>query len=167
MAQLYEILNEIRANNYIKDYNPKLPIIQGINYNLKHKGLEAKVFNALDELESHKYFKPKGFENSKIYEYLGVRIAKKIVTKLGKKGKGDNYFIDSNRDVDSLINYEKLTRFNEKVHLFSSACLAFNELWPINVANFYLIMIQRYNRARITNTLKYILKEFKTNKNLN
>lgn len=159
-VELYELFNKIRLNSYIKEYTPELSIIKGIRYNSKDKYLKSKIINALEEIESHNYYNPKSFENSKIYECLGVRIAKKIVTKLFKnKGFGDNYYIDNNRNLDSLINYEKLTRFNEKVHLTSIACLSFSDLWPINIANFYLIMIQRYNRARIVNTLNYILKE--------
>jgi hypothetical protein len=154
------LFNNIRINSYANEYNPGLPIIKGINYDINSKSLKSRVLNALNEIESHEYFRPKKFENSRIYEYFGVRIAKKIAASFAKKStNGSNYYLDSHRTLDSLINYEKSTRFNESVHLFSAACLSLSGLYPLNIADFYLIMIQRYNRARIVNTLKLALKE--------
>jgi hypothetical protein len=126
--------------------------IEGIEYS--YKNVEYAK-NALKEIYSHYYFRPKPFENSRLYEALGVRLAKKAVTYIFKnKGKADNYYIGKERSLEALIKYEKETRFNEKVHLFSTACCIIGNLWPLNIANLYLIMIQRYNRARIVNTLK-------------
>jgi hypothetical protein len=126
--------------------------IGGIEYSAKDVRCAR---NALDEIYSHYYFRPKPFENSKLYEFLGVRLAKKAVTYIFKnKGRANNYYIGKERNLEALIKYEKEARFNEKVHLFSAACCIIGNLWPINIANIYLIMIQRYNRARIVNTLK-------------
>ena len=126
------------------------------------------------------YFKPKTFErhnNGKFYRILGVKIAQKIVMgvvgrALRKKDEGkeaDNYFI-GNLNQDSLLRYEKGTRFNELFHVpfaalgFSQFAITLSQkqyalavvgLIP-GIVNLYLIMLQRYNRSRVYNLMDKI-----------
>ncbi|MBI4448178.1 hypothetical protein HY643_04300 [Candidatus Woesearchaeota archaeon] len=123
------------------------------------------------------YFEPKSFEKSgKLYEYLGIKYFKKLV--MGTTGKlrkmlGDgkepsNYFIGEKRNSESLKQFEKGSRLNERIHgpltLFFLPLLAYSLgedhygtaiFNGLNILlNGYLTMLQRYNRARVYNVLE-------------
>ncbi|TAL51466.1 MAG: hypothetical protein EPN86_06595 [Nanoarchaeota archaeon] len=125
------------------------------------------------------YFRPKGFEHGgRLYEHLGVRQIKRLITYLPKKyfGKSEylnNHFIGPKLTIDSLKQYEGYTRANEAIHLgwmiltsapSLSICFTIDGgpeykisaalVTAFNLgANFYLASIQRYNRARIYSIL--------------
>ncbi|VVB75054.1 Uncharacterised protein [Candidatus Tiddalikarchaeum anstoanum] len=145
-------------DKFLQYTESKIGTIKGINYNTSDNTLESKILTALYEIDTHSYFRPKSFEFSKFYEYLGVGIFKKLVTFFkNPSGEGDNYFISKERSVDSLINFEKKTRNNETIHAYA---MAVSVCWPVvSVINAYLVMLQRYNRARIVKTLQELLKE--------
>lgn len=126
------------------------------------------------------YSEPKGIErwgDGKVYELLGVKPYKRVLTDLmikingGKKPhRVSNYFIwDTSKK--GLKEFEERTRFNEGIHISGGlltgafAALTFTILdYPIlgtipallTVTQAYCIMIQRYNRVRIYNILERI-----------
>jgi len=132
------------------------------------------------------YFKPKSFEkwrNGRIYEYLGVKYAKKGVFAFGKlmdkitgqdkinKERGIESIykrqIKDLRDIGRLEKTENLTRITEAIHLFLAISSAtFGAIYlsygrngsaSLNGAlvafNLYLLSLQRYNRQRINNLI--------------
>ncbi len=125
------------------------------------------------------YFTPKQIEkwrNGKIYEWLGVHKYKKYLPTMGdivSRKLGWHPIIGAKNREEGLKNYEISTRQYEKIHLASSIVvtpiivltftienyigggisLGFNL-----VVNYYPILVQRYNRARIYNTLEKMNK---------
>jgi len=98
---------------------------------------------------------------------------------LGAHKTGSNYYIGKERSVSKLKEFETQTRFNECVHtpfmLFFTYKLAedlangsytdavFDAV--IGVAlNGYCVMLQRYNRARVYNTLDRLTEEMDVTK---
>lgn len=153
-----------------------MPTIEGIRYD--EYDLREIEDRGTFERATDRYFKPKSFERSgRLYEALGVRYAKKIV--MGTFGKarkiaGDgertsNYFIGQgfNRNLRSLKKFELYTRVNETIHapqiIWNSYNLGKNIVEGnygaaaiyagILLVNTYMTMLQRYNRARIYNTI--------------
>ena len=119
------------------------------------------------------YFKPKSFEKSgRLYEALGVRGFQKLYfMTLGKLVEGLCGQKPGLSDIsdESLENYENFTRGLEMIHLpLAAVCsplvirLFANgdyKLGAINLAiqalvNYYPIMLQRYNRARVYRILE-------------
>ncbi len=124
------------------------------------------------------YFAPKSFEkDGRVYEFLGVKYAQRIVMatagKLRRKkdeGCPSNYFIGKNPHLESLMIFERGTRFNETTHapvvLLETCCLAatlsqenmnYTSVGVITgalILNFYLTILQRYNRARVYNVIE-------------
>jgi hypothetical protein len=157
-----------------------LPMIGGISDFGKKRFPIGKSEGGFINKVADLYFSPKSFEQSCVlHEMLGVRITKKVV--LGTWGailkkmaeiKGDDdfcgkYFIGENRTLESLAEFEKETRFNETAHIIPALCNAFSFLLlssiggdnlgiffgTLGLLNFSLIVLQRYNRARIYNTI--------------
>jgi hypothetical protein len=137
-------------------------LINGINYETKDLGT---LLYGVNEINNHAYFRPKDFERGTFYEFLGVKCFKNLITKLMPNNKAgpNNYYIGNERTIDDLLNFEKYTRFNEKVHLlgsvFSLTGLLCNNYFSVIsglffVLNLYCCLIQRYNRARVLNTLE-------------
>ncbi len=126
------------------------------------------------------YFLPKSIERScRFYEVLGIRPFRYavmntagILNKVLFSGEnGSNYFIgQNNRTIGGLKNFDHGLRFNETVHLlvgvFMSPALSldFTRLdtlinWSLFASNTYLIFLQRYNRARVYNTIDEKINE--------
>lgn len=149
----------------------------------KNKGLEQSVNTsyepqAVPERITDIYFKPKSFERSgRMYEWLGVRYFKKaLMGTVGRLLKGmkkhsqddSNYFIGPDRNNYSLMRFEKQTRYNEGWHTpwvpycayysadhFAQGRNGMGIFMAIaGLINAYASMLQRYNRARIYNTLE-------------
>lgn len=102
----------------------------------------------------------------------------KLTSKIVSSEKGDNYIIGRRHDIKSLKRFEWRTRFNETVHTFGEAwivgwallinykCYDFaKELEKGNyditmilgtglLLNGALVMLQRYNRARVHNIIE-------------
>ena len=120
------------------------------------------------------YFRPKRMErwkDGKMYEFLGIRMFKKIVVGLGHffgvdNTKANSYFI-SDTSTEGLRAFEKRTRRSEAIHspitiyLTYAIIIALAEgkhavayvaafIWVLNA---YPTMLQRYNRVRIENVL--------------
>ena len=115
------------------------------------------------------YFRPKTFElGGRLHVWLGVGLFKKGLMGLAKPAPGSKesgYWMAS-RDEEGLLAFERRTRRNEIVHLlvllpaivgliFAGAGypLLFAVLFLIIALNFYLILLQRYNRIRLLRTL--------------
>lgn len=122
------------------------------------------------------YFKPRSFElrrNGRIYILLGARIYKKFVPTSGDKitrlrGIDRLKIVKSGGRRQALENYEKQTRKWEWRHLISAILL---QSWAVGAeiefgnhnfvistlinlfVNLYPIMVQRFNRVRITHIL--------------
>ncbi|HLC52822.1 MAG TPA: hypothetical protein VJI98_06260 [Candidatus Nanoarchaeia archaeon] len=172
--------------------NRNLPIIAGIRdmSPLERESYLSTINNpkGLIQMMSDVYFEPKSFERSgRLYESLGVRYFKKLVMgtmgrlgkKIGKHRFANNYFLgQEDRSVDALKRFDTGTRFNEGVHLFfslySSIDAAYNFIVDkpgvamfmagLTIFNASSIMLQRYNRARIYNTIEQKLEKVsKTN----
>ncbi len=130
------------------------------------------------------YFTPKSWERwrkGKVYKLAGVNVARKIlmgtVGKLlkitGKGNRPSNYFIGSRKSNEDIKEYIRGTRFNETVHgligvpmsllgFLESAKKIFSEpdtnsiiISVLFLSNTYLIMMQRYNRARCYDVLEH------------
>ncbi|MEW6687347.1 MAG: hypothetical protein AB1393_14275 [Candidatus Edwardsbacteria bacterium] len=122
------------------------------------------------------WFDPKSFEkNPELYEKLGVRTFKKwmpitgdVVHRVFWKRLGLGDFVQPN-SIQSLKNYETFTRVYEGIHLtflgLGCAQLASQvHAGQIDAAlltaglntlvNVYPIMVQRYNRSRLYNTIQ-------------
>ena len=141
------------------------PVINGLVYNPETD--LSSALHGIDEINSHYYLKPREFERGRFYEYLGVKGFKKLLMNtLGrfvKSNYSNSYYIGSERNIDSLLSFEKYARFNEKVHLlgsfFSFAGLFGDNYFPLIsglflALNVYCCLVQRYNRARVINTLE-------------
>ncbi len=122
------------------------------------------------------YFKPRSFElrrDGRIYILLGVRTYKKFVPTSGDKithlrGIDRLKIVKSGGRRQALENYEKQTRKREWRHLISAILL---QSWAVGaeiafgnhnfvisslvnlLVNLYPIMVQRFNRVRITHIL--------------
>jgi len=126
------------------------------------------------------YFMPKSFEkNGRLYEALGVRHFKRLCAetyrKLVKKTLGterahfiNNYLIWDFSE-DGLRKFDYATRINEGIHLLATALFTSKTIdylsdgkygmaaleTGLNLAlGIYPILTQRYNRARIYNTVE-------------
>ena len=133
-----------------------------------------KLFN---NIFSDKYYETRYFErDGKIYEYIGIRMFKKIIMYQVKNRKVENYNIIK-LSLDGLISFEKKTRDNEKIHVILGIyMLVFTILIGLLVSiftnnffaifsiiigfiigniigNIYPICLQRYNRIRINKIL--------------
>lgn len=122
------------------------------------------------------YFKPRKFERWKdglLYKLLGVHIFKKIVPTCGEyinKLRGEHPIANAKTKEEGLKNWERNTRGFETVHLavalgylgyIGERLISGNRLAYVAGAiivnvlfNFYPIMLQRYNRAKIYNALE-------------
>lgn len=126
------------------------------------------------------YFMPKSFEkNRRLYEALGVRhfkklyaeTCRKLVKKLFGTGRDDfvNNYLIWDFSEDGLRKFDYATRINEGIHLLVTALftnatidyisngeygMAVLETGLNLVLGIYPILTQRYNRARIYNTLE-------------
>lgn len=120
------------------------------------------------------WFDPKSFEkNPEVYEKLGVKTFKKYVPTGGDlvvnfmRRHGGSGVIDDG-SINSLRNYEKFTRIYETIHLVFFGVVAATIgsqlqagyietaafIAGINtLVNVYPIMLQRYNRSRLYNTI--------------
>ncbi len=139
----------------------------------KPKTLGRKISDA--------YFEPKFFERSgRLYECLGVRSIKKGIMStvgilhktLGEHKYAGSYFVgQEDRSVDALRDFEAGTRFNESVHLFFGLYSASSTIYnfmddssffyfngALTLANIACVMVQRYNRARVYNTIEQKLE---------
>lgn len=122
------------------------------------------------------YFRPRSFElrrDGRIYILFGVRIYKRFVPTSGDiitrlRGIDRLKIVESGGRRQALENYEKQTRKWEWRHLISAILL---QSWAVGaevafgnhnflistvinlLVNVYPIMVQRFNRARITNIL--------------
>ena len=141
--------------------------------------LEGKLYSETDEdslisRSTNLYFSPKSFERWKkgrVYEWIGIKKFKKVCEYIGRKlgkdhGGKNNYFI-WDKSEDGLRGFEKETRFNEGGHFVGTVipAMCLTPGWvdgdPFSVyiggvltaINIYSILLQRYNRARIYNTL--------------
>jgi len=119
------------------------------------------------------YFAPKSFERSgRLYESLGVKPFKKLVMgTVGrplKRDQASNYFIGRPLNNRAMKRYELMTRLNETIHApFTAFAIYIISEW-IEKGNYgdvifgaipflingYSTMLQRYNRARIYETIK-------------
>ena len=125
------------------------------------------------------YFTPKAFEkDGKVYEFLGVKIVQKLlmsaVRKMFRRTEGMDevagmYFIGKRRRTRDLETFVKGTRFNEAYHLSfvpfgvyltgeptiqnNTLLMAMNS--AILILNVGLVMLQRYNRARVYTALEH------------
>ncbi len=155
------------------------PTLSGIE---EPTSLEIKIYKTGEAMANpiskclDAYFLPKSFEKScRLYEVLGIRpfryvvintagvLHKVLFSSTGKKGS--NYYVgQDNRTIRGLKNFDNGLRYNETLHLvagvFMSADLSFdftrsNTLLDLSLftINTYLIFLQRYNRARVYNTI--------------
>jgi len=152
-----------------------LPVIKDV------LDLEGRLYSETDEdsfigRSADLYFRPKSFERSgKIYEALGVKQFKKFVMgtigRISKKVREDKttgtYFIGKERNRKTIKQYEITARINELVHAPATAYFGYklaedlgcgnnsgavgDVIWLL--VNGYCTMLQRYNRARVYNTL--------------
>jgi len=152
----------------------ELPIIGGVSdlENILDSETDRSVIKKLTDW----YFVPKSFERSgRLYEALGVRPFKKLV--MGTFGRlhelcgydktSSKYFIGQYRSKKSLKKFEVNTRLNELIHAPLTAYFVYKlaedlannnyDVVIINgiglLINGYCTMLQRYNRARVYNTL--------------
>ena len=124
------------------------------------------------------YFKPKPFEKSgKLYEALGVKYVQKVVMatagrRARKKlldGKPSPFLIGKILDLESLETFERRTRFNEFMHApvllyfffelvtdFSRDPYEYFFILVFALLNAPLVMLQRYNRARVEKVIEKI-----------
>jgi len=153
-----------------KEHNHR-PIIGGIRYSMSNCE-DMKMEKGYGDW----YFKPKNFEKSgKLYEMLGVRQFKKLISTVekyvrkplkAKKSSSHTYYLKE-RTIKGIKKFESGSRITETVHTIAFGALALlaysrdpeNLLspyeWSGNVfINFYPIILQRYNRARIYNTVE-------------
>jgi Glycosyl-4,4'-diaponeurosporenoate acyltransferase len=119
------------------------------------KEINRDIFHDLTD----RYFDIKDFErNGKIYEKVGIKIRKKVVLntawRLVSKDKS-RYYLQSWRieDIKDTISWLK---YNESIHLIGMIRFVILEiyqhniiLWIFLLQNFYLVMLQRYNRWRL------------------
>lgn len=119
------------------------------------------------------YFEPRDFErddDGRIYHYLGVHYFKKIVPTGGtyiNRLLGISYK-EQMKDKTYLKEFEKLTRFGEAGHDLGLLGMVYAITYNIQEGNIKMMifsvianimvngygsMLQRYNRARIYNTL--------------
>ncbi|MBP6921340.1 hypothetical protein KBB89_02220 [Candidatus Gracilibacteria bacterium] len=128
------------------------------------------------------YFKTREFEaDGKLYERLGIKHFQKIVMStvgkvfriLGDDKKPDNYFIGKTINESSLRKYISFNKVNETIHAMGTPfCILgivrdgnsgdygnFPLYAGVLMLNFYCIMFQRYNRARVENILSKRYKE--------
>ena len=158
----------------------ELPVVGGIE---DFSQLEKEVHLIANKSVTDLYFAPKKFERSgRLYETLGVRYFKRALCGLAErvikniKSKPTNYFIGPERTITALKSFERQTRFNEVVHLFSTGCLSFAAIGSASggqyslaamwgafdlVLGIYPVLVQRYNRARIYNTIDQKLESRK------
>lgn len=125
------------------------------------------------------YFQPRPFElhrDGRVYVLLGARIYKKFVPTSGDivtrlRGIDRLKIVQSGSRRQALENYEKQTRKWEWRHLVSAVLL---QAWAVGAeiaygnhnflistvinlfVNLYPIIVQRYNRVRITHILSAI-----------
>jgi len=154
------------------------PVISGIEYSyLDTDHFYGRKFSFRRLLDI--YFKPKSFEKfGRLYEAFGIRYFKEfamvtigsLYSLFGLKKHTTNYHIgqNENRNLEGLANFEYMTRFNEALH-GSLTIMCGNELVQnissgntlmvvghgiCTLGNLYCVMLQRYNRARIYNTME-------------
>ena len=120
------------------------------------------------------YFRPKSIErwkDGKMYEFLGIRMFRKVVVGLGHffgldNTKENSYFI-SDTSTEGLRAFEKRTRRSEAIHFPITIYLTYGIIMALAegkyavayvaafcwVLNGYPSMLQRYNRIRIESVL--------------
>lgn len=116
------------------------------------------------------YFRPKRWESTRLYEWLGVRAYKRWITAVGRHTghdpSGPNRYYLWRRDAQGLRDFERKTRGNEAMHLVGillpAAGLLLEAGDPIGrfpllavlIANVHPYLLQRYNRLRIVRILR-------------
>ncbi|MFC1698067.1 hypothetical protein ACFL1H_07015 [Nanoarchaeota archaeon] len=157
------------------------PIIKGVEpiteeQRQEHLESQNTLYHKIQEL----YFGPKFFERGKFYEYLGVKPIKKLfmypgtklhtylTKKFCNKKLTTNYILSDERDLESLKEFNSGTKFNEIIHggwlyYFGTAtllgkCELSNEMIFFHVLNTAILMVQRYNRARVYNTIDILME---------
>ena len=123
------------------------------------------------------YFKIQKFEESgKLYEFLGVKIFKRIILRIGKifnmiNKRFARYWL-SERNKQALDEFRIKTMSYEKIHLTGTLIIMVlllartgkigfeNNLILITafIINFYALILQRYNRTRIERVLNSRIK---------
>ena len=116
------------------------------------------------------YFKPNHFESTTLYESLGIKPFKKYLPTSGDLARRyiwkDPVSIKPN--MESLIHYEKMTRAYEAIHLglavlpgkdivsslLSQTSPHILDIVSLLAVSLYPIMLQRYNRIRVVQTIK-------------
>jgi hypothetical protein len=134
---------------------------------------EKSIFNKITDW----YFRPKSFEkDGRLYRNLGVKVIKNVCEFIGKNIKNlnegkpipKNNYVLWDKSKEGLKKFESKTRFNEKWHLpFVAFCGIFaiansldkdmgDAIFQGTCAgiNAYAVMLQRYNRARLYNTIE-------------
>ena len=155
----------------------EFPIIGGVYSLGSFLGREKSRFERVTDW----YFEPKSFERSgKLYESLKIRLFKKLIMgsvgfafkKAGKNDVPRTYFVGKQRTGDSLKTYELFARINEMIHVPLAVTMSYYCLEKISnddysgaivsgffaVLNAYCVMLQRYNRARVYNTLDKLIE---------
>lgn len=135
--------------------------------------MERTTFDKVKEA----YFRSRDFEGKGgIYESLGVKFIQKMVMntagKIGKMGGlhrcANTYFLADGRSLVNLETYRKGTRLNETLHgiqiplnlLWIAGYLADEKyvcsgIWAgFLVLNASMVMLQRYNRARVEKVIE-------------
>ena len=126
------------------------------------------------------WFAPKSFESIELYEHLGMRTLKRYVP------TGGDLFIQRfgirivqvDRNLDSIIHFEKLTRIHEAIHVFAFLGFLVFSFWRwINrrttfldfffAVLVYILLIlspaalQRYNRIRAYQAIRILAAKSK------
>lgn len=124
------------------------------------------------------WFAPKRFESPQLYERLGVLWIKRYVP------TGGDYFrkkygvraIDIKSTIESLLKFEKRTRFYEAIHLGAFLAFLLFSIWQLvsgrtNGIGFVIacvvyvllilspVLLQRYNRIRIYEAIRRMRKK--------
>jgi len=152
----------------------ELPVIGGVS-DLEDR-LDSETDKSFIEKSTDWYFAPKSFERSgKLYEALGVRQFKKLIMgtvgrlfkKMGMDETTGTYFIGKERNKKTIKQYELMARINETIHAPFTAYFGYKLAEDLGNNNYsgaigdgiallingYCTMVQRYNRARVYNTL--------------
>lgn len=152
----------------------ELSVIGGVS-DLEDR-LDSETDKSFIEKSTDWYFAPKSFERSgKLYEALGVKKFKKLIMgtvgrafkKIGMDETKGTYFIGKERNKKTIKQYELLARINETIHAPITAYCVYKLVEDLGNNNYggaigngialsingYCTMVQRYNRARVYNTL--------------
>jgi hypothetical protein len=130
------------------------------------------IFETLIPLNfSSKYFMPKKFEkNGRIYLFFGVKIYKNLLKLIGWEKIVRKDQTVKNK-LESLVMFETWTKGPEVIHLLSAIFVIIFTIWigfkfSISaiiwlvigniIFNIYPVMLQRYNRVKVSRLIKII-----------